>query len=63
MEGSWAVLPNGSRQFATGGCTSGDMLTKAQTNIYDDRAMAATLPADVHQRFKECLKSGAPTSP
>lgn len=44
-------------------CQAGcDMLTKAQTNIYDDRAMAATLPRDVHSRFKEALKTGAPTS-
>mmetsp|Transcript_94711 Transcript_94711/g.197889 ORF Transcript_94711/g.197889 Transcript_94711/m.197889 type:complete len:760 (+) Transcript_94711:70-2349(+) len=55
--------PAGASTACTTVCPAGDMLTKAQTNIYDDRAMASTLPRDVHQRFKECLKSGAPTSP
>lgn len=40
-----------------------DMLTAAQTRVYDDKAMSATLPAEVHQRFKDALKTGAVTSP
>lgn len=40
-----------------------DMLKEAQVNIYNDDAMASTLPADVHSRFKDALKTGKPTSP
>ena len=40
-----------------------DMLSAASTHVYDDKAMAETLPADVHSRFKDALKTGAPTSP
>eukprot|EP00933_Yihiella_yeosuensis_P052200 TRINITY_DN50210_c0_g1_i1.p1 TRINITY_DN50210_c0_g1~~TRINITY_DN50210_c0_g1_i1.p1 ORF type:complete len:698 (-),score=171.34 TRINITY_DN50210_c0_g1_i1:198-2291(-) len=38
-----------------------DMLARHSTHIYDDKAMAATMPQAVHNRFKECLKTGAPT--
>jgi len=38
------------------------MLSKAQLNIYDDAAMASTLPTAVFGRFKESLKTGSPTS-
>lgn len=31
------------------------------TAVFDDKTMASHLPPDVYQRFKECLKTGAPT--
>jgi glutamine synthetase len=43
--------------------TGADMLSKAQTHIFDDRAMEAAVGAQVFQRFKDCLKTGAPTTP
>jgi len=40
-----------------------DLLTTAQSHIYNDDAMAATLPKEVHDRFKQALKTGDKTSP
>jgi glutamine synthetase len=38
------------------------MLTNMRTHIYDDLAMSATLPREVYSRFKDALRTGAPTS-
>eukprot|EP00933_Yihiella_yeosuensis_P075688 TRINITY_DN85142_c0_g1_i1.p1 TRINITY_DN85142_c0_g1~~TRINITY_DN85142_c0_g1_i1.p1 ORF type:complete len:798 (+),score=199.79 TRINITY_DN85142_c0_g1_i1:74-2467(+) len=43
--------------------TGPDMLTKAQSHIFDEAAMYAAVGQQVFQRFKECLKTGQPTTP
>jgi len=40
-----------------------DMLNSMESHVYNDKAMAATLPKDVHDRFKQTLLVGGMTSP